>query len=55
MLVGQAARPLPGTGPDRAFGLIESQTAPGGVTIQVHRPAGRPESADLDHVGHDRR
>ena len=31
--------------PDRAFTLTESRTTPGGVIIQVYRPAGRPEYA----------
>jgi dihydrofolate reductase len=55
VVVGQGTRLFPDTGPDRAFELIESQTTPGGVIIQVYRPAGRPEygtsTADLDHVG----
>jgi dihydrofolate reductase len=55
VVVGQGTRLFPGTGPDRAFELIESQTTPGRVIIQVYRPAGRPEygtsTADLDHVG----
>jgi hypothetical protein len=28
---------------DQSIELIESQTTPGGVIIQVYRPAGRPE------------
>jgi dihydrofolate reductase len=43
VVVGQGMRLFPDTGPDRAFELIESQTTPGGVVIQVYRPAGRPE------------
>ena len=43
VVVGQGTRLFPDTGPDRAFELIESQTTPGGVIIQVYRPAGRPE------------
>jgi len=54
VVVGQGTRLFPDTGPDRAFELIESQSTPGGLTIQVYRPAGRPEyapsTADLDHV-----
>jgi dihydrofolate reductase len=45
VVVGQGTRLFPDTGPDRAFELIESQTTPGGVIIQVYRPAGRPEYA----------
>jgi dihydrofolate reductase len=55
VVVGQGTRLFPDTGPDRAFERIESQTTPGGVMIQVYRPAGCPEygtsTADLDHVG----
>ena len=43
VVVGQGTRLFPDTGPERAFELIESQTTPGGVIIQVYRPAGRPE------------
>jgi dihydrofolate reductase len=45
VVVGQGTRLFPDTGPDRSFELIESQTTPGGVIIQVYRPAGRPEYA----------
>jgi dihydrofolate reductase len=45
VVVGQGRRLFPDTGPDRAFELVESQTTPGGVIIQVYRPAGRPEYA----------
>jgi dihydrofolate reductase len=45
VVVGQGTRLFPDTGPDRALELIESQTTPGGVTIQGYRPAGRPEYA----------
>jgi hypothetical protein len=45
VVVGQGTRLFPDTGPDRAFELIESQTTPGGVIIQVYRPNGRPEYA----------
>jgi dihydrofolate reductase len=45
VVVGQGTRLFPDTGPDRAFELIESQTTPGGVIIQVYRPTGRPEYA----------
>ncbi len=43
VVVGQGTRLFPDTGPERAFELLESQTTPGGVIIQVYRPAGRPE------------
>jgi hypothetical protein len=45
VVVGQGTRLFPDTGPDRACELIESQTTPGGLIIQVYRPAGRPEYA----------
>jgi dihydrofolate reductase len=45
VVVGQGTRLFPDSGPDRAFELIETQATPGGVTIQIYRPAGRPEYA----------
>jgi dihydrofolate reductase len=45
VVVGQGTRLFPDTGPDTALELIESQTTPGGVIIQVYRPNGRPEYA----------
>ena len=45
VVVGQGTRLFPDTGPERAFELLESQTTPGGVIIQVYRQAGRPEYA----------
>ena len=45
VVVGQGTRLFPDTGPDTALELVESQTTPGGVIIQVYRPAGRPEYA----------
>jgi dihydrofolate reductase len=45
VVVGQGTRLFPDTGPDRALELIESQTTPGGVIIQVYRSAGRPDYA----------
>jgi dihydrofolate reductase len=45
VVVGQGTRLFPDTGPDRALELIESKTTPGGVIVQVYRPAGRPEYA----------
>jgi dihydrofolate reductase len=43
VIVGQGARLFPDAGPDRALDLVETRTTPGGVTIQVYRPAGRPQ------------
>jgi dihydrofolate reductase len=43
VVVGQGTRLFPDTGPDRALDLVESRATPTGVTIQVYRPAGRPQ------------
>ena len=45
MVIGQGTRLFPGTGPDTALDLVDSRATPGGVTIQVYRPAGRPRYA----------
>jgi dihydrofolate reductase len=46
VVVGQGTRLFPDTGKDVALDLVGSQpTTPGGVTIQVYRPAGRPRYA----------
>jgi dihydrofolate reductase len=45
VVVGQGTRLFPDTGPDTALELVESRATPGGVTIQVYRPAGRPQYA----------
>src|ERR671917_976249 len=45
VVVGQGTRLFPDTGPDLALELVESRVTPGGVIIQVYRPAGRPEYA----------
>jgi dihydrofolate reductase len=45
VVVGQGTRLFPDTGPDRALELIDSQSTPGGLIIQVYRPTGRPEYA----------
>src|SRR5437867_1781256 len=42
VVVGQGTRLFPDTGPDTALDLVDSQSTPSGVTIQVYRPAGRP-------------
>lgn len=36
---------FPDTGRDTALELVESRATPGGVVIQVYRPAGRPQYA----------
>jgi dihydrofolate reductase len=45
VVVGQGTRLFPDTGPDMALDLVESRAFPKGITIQVYRPAGRPEYA----------
>jgi dihydrofolate reductase len=45
VVLGQGTRLFPDTGPDTALELLESRVTPGGVIIQVYRPAGRPEYA----------
>jgi dihydrofolate reductase len=48
VVVGQGTRLFPATGPDTALELVDSRATPGGVTIQVYRPAGRPQYATAD-------
>jgi dihydrofolate reductase len=43
VVVGQGRRLFPDTGPDTALELVDSRATPTGVTIQVYRPAGRPQ------------
>ncbi|NKE63598.1 dihydrofolate reductase [Lentzea sp. PSKA42] len=43
VILGQGARLYPETGPDLALDLVESRVDSKGVTIQVFRPAGRPQ------------
>ena len=45
VVVGQGTRLFPATGQDMALELVESRATPGGVTIQVYRPTGRPQYA----------
>lgn len=42
VILGQGARLFPEAGPDIALDLVDSRVDANGVTIQVHRPAGRP-------------
>ena len=44
-VVGQGTRLFPDTGPDMALELVESRAFPKGITLQVYRPAGRPQYA----------
>jgi dihydrofolate reductase len=52
VVVGQGTRLFPATGPDIALELVDSQSTPKGITIQVYRPTGRPQyaTAELKHV-----
>jgi dihydrofolate reductase len=45
VVVGQGTRLFPDAGPDIALDLVESQAFPKGITLQIYRPAGRPEYA----------
>jgi dihydrofolate reductase len=45
VVVGQGTRLFPDTGPDMALDLVESRAFPKGITLQVYRPAGRPQYA----------
>jgi dihydrofolate reductase len=45
VVVGQGTRLFPDTGPDRALELRETRATHSGVTVQVYRPAGRPQYA----------
>jgi dihydrofolate reductase len=45
VVVGQGTRLFPDSGPDIALDLVESRAYPKGITVQVYRPAGRPQYA----------
>ncbi|MEV0616624.1 dihydrofolate reductase family protein [Nonomuraea sp. NPDC050404] len=45
VVVGQGTRLFPGSGPDLALDLVDSRAFAGGITVQVYRPAGRPQYA----------
>ena len=45
VVLGQGTRLFPRTGPDIALDLVQSRADSKGVTIQVYRPAGRPQYA----------
>jgi dihydrofolate reductase len=45
VVLGQGTRLFPAAGPDMALGLAGSRADSKGVTIQVYRPAGRPQYA----------
>jgi dihydrofolate reductase len=43
VVLGQGTRLFPDAGPDIALDLVDSRADSKGVTIQVYRPAGRPQ------------
>jgi dihydrofolate reductase len=45
VVLGQGARLFPDSGSDIALDLVDSRADLNGVTIQVYRPAGRPQYA----------
>ena len=45
VVVGQGGRLFPDAGPDIALELVDSRAFPKGITLQVYRPAGRPQYA----------
>jgi dihydrofolate reductase len=45
VIVGQGERLFPHSGPDTALDLVESHAYPKGITLQIYRPAGRPQYA----------
>lgn len=45
VVVGQGTRLFPDSGSDVALDLVESRVFPKGITLQVFRPAGRPQHA----------
>jgi dihydrofolate reductase len=45
VVVGQGTRLFPDNGRDMAIDLVESRAFPKGITLQVYRPAGRPQYA----------
>ena len=46
VVVGQGDRLFPETGRDLALDLVDARAFPMGITLQVYRPAGRPQYAD---------
>ena len=48
VVLGQGTRLFPDTGPDMALDLVGSRADSKGVTIQVYRPAGRPQYAPAE-------
>jgi dihydrofolate reductase len=52
VVVGQGGRLFPDSGPDIALELVESRATPGGVTIQIYRPTGRPQYGTATGTSH---
>jgi dihydrofolate reductase len=50
MVIGQGTRLFADAGPDIALQLVDSQTTSTGVTMQVYRPAGRPQYATANRA-----
>lgn len=51
VVLGQGRRLFPDVGPEASLDLVESRTDTKGVTIQVYRPAGRPQHVVTDAWG----
>jgi dihydrofolate reductase len=45
VVIGQGTRLFPDAGPDAALDLLDSRATSKGLSIQIYRPAGRPEYA----------
>jgi dihydrofolate reductase len=45
VIVGGGTRLFPSSGPDLALNLVESRAFAKGITLQVYRPAGKPQYA----------
>ena len=45
LVLGQGTRLFADSGPDAALDLVDSRFTPKGLSIQVYRPAGRPQYA----------
>ena len=45
IIVGKGGRLFPETGPDLALDRVQSRAFPKGITLQIYRPAGRPQYA----------
>src|SRR3954452_19942381 len=45
VVVGQGTRLFQDAGPDIALDLVDARAFPNGITLQVYRPAGRPQYA----------